>query len=106
MPILMNPPYGGSEKEDYIALTELYKVYRYIGGYPAVVTEYMRTKNIQNCYEVIKTIISRFTEESASYFKSDKCAIVFENVYKAAFMSMTKEKEVQRLKMFKISQNL
>lgn len=85
--------YGGSEKEDYIALTELYKVYRYIGGYPAVVTEYMRTKNIQNCYEVIKTIISRFTEESASYFKSDKCAIVFENVYKAAFMSMTKEKK-------------
>lgn len=85
--------YGGSEKEDYVALTELYAVYRQIGGYPAVVTEYMKTKDIERCYEVIRTIISRFTEESASYFQNDKCAIVFENVYKAAFITMAKEKK-------------
>ena len=85
--------YGKSEKEHYISLTELYKIYTKIGGYPAVVTEYLQNNNIDSCYEVIDTIISRFTEESASYFKNDKCAIVFENVYKAAFMSITKEKK-------------
>ena len=84
--------YGKSSKEDYVTLTEKYKVYRNIGGYPAVVNTYIQTQNIDSCYEVIKSIIERFTEESATYFENDKCAVVFENVYKAAFMSMLKEK--------------
>nr|WP_308648390.1 AAA family ATPase [uncultured Agathobacter sp.] len=85
--------YGSSEKENYVRLTELYNIYVQIGGYPAVVREYLRSHDVTSCYEVIETIISRFTEESASYFKNDKCAIVFENVYKAALMSIAKEKK-------------
>ncbi len=85
--------YGGASKEEYAVLTDLYKVYCRIGGYPAVVSEYMRTEEFDNCYEVIRTIISRFTEESSSYFQNDKHAVVFENVYKAAFISMAKEKK-------------
>lgn len=85
--------YGSSDKEQYIELTDLYKVYIQIGGYPAVVKEYLRSEDIGRCYEVIETIISRFTEESASYFENDKCYIVFENVYKAALMSIAKEKK-------------
>ena len=85
--------YGESEEEQYIELTSLYKIYAQIGGYPAVVKEYLRNKDINACYEVIETIISRFTEESASYFKNDKYPIVFENVYKAALMSIAKEKK-------------
>lgn len=68
--------YGESEKEQYIELTDLYKIYIQIGGYPAVVKEYLRSKDVSACYEVIETIISRFTEESASYFKNDKYPIV------------------------------
>lgn len=36
-----------------------------------------------------------FSKESASYFKEDtaKCKIIFENVYKAAFILMTTEKK-------------
>ena len=85
--------YGESEKEQYIELTDLYKIYIQIGGYPAVVKEYLRSKDVSACYEVIETIISRFTEESASYFKNDKYPIVFENVYKAALLSIAKEKK-------------
>lgn len=85
--------YGHSPKEDYVKLTELYTIYKQIGGYPAVVFMYMNTKSVENCYEVIRTIVSRFTEESASYFSDDKCASVFENVYKAAFINMSKEKK-------------
>lgn len=85
--------YGNSAKESYIELTNLYKTYIQIGGYPAVVKEYLKSEDISRCYEVIETIVSRFTEESASYFKNDKCNIIFENVYKAALMSMAKEKK-------------
>lgn len=85
--------FGGSEKEQYVELTDLYKIYIQIGGYPAVVKEYLRSKDINRCYEVVETIMARFTEESASYFRNDKCAIVFENVYKAALMSIAKEKK-------------
>lgn len=85
--------FGGSEKEQYVELTDLYKIYLQIGGYPAVVKEYLRSKDISRCYEVVETIMARFTEESASYFRNDKCAIVFENVYKAALMSIAKEKK-------------
>lgn len=85
--------YGASEKKNYISLAEHYNVYRRIGGYPAVVMMYKKTKNIENCFEVIKSIINRFTEESATYFSDDKCQIVFQNVYKAAFISITREKK-------------
>ncbi len=85
--------YGGSSGEDYVRLTNLYQTYTQIGGYPAVVKKYMESQNEQSCYEVIKTIMQRFTEESASYFNNDKCAIVFDNVFKAAFMNMVKEKK-------------
>ena len=74
-------------------MKDLYKIYIKIGGYPAVVKEYLRSKDVSACYEVIETIISRFTEESASYFKNDKYPIVFENVYKAALLSIAKEKK-------------
>lgn len=85
--------YGQSDSADYAALTEKYKIYRQTGGYPAVVSTYLQTKSIYHCHEVIRNIIARFTEESASYFKSDKCAVIFDNVYKGAFISIAKEKK-------------
>ena len=85
--------YGNSEKDKYVKLTELYRVYRQIGGYPAVVDNYMKTKDIDDCFEIIKTIVDRFNEESASYFTDHKCSVIFQNVYKAAFLSIAKEKK-------------
>lgn len=84
--------YGKSANQDYETLTGLYKVYKRIGGYPAVVRTYLATGELENCHKEIQSIFNRFTEESASYFKDTKCGIVFQNVYKAAFISMTKEK--------------
>lgn len=92
--LLMNIDiYGKSSEEDYKKLTETYKIYREIGGYPAVVTHYIKNKNIEDCFRVIGTIIDRFTEESSPYFENDKCRIIFENVYKAAFRLIASEKK-------------
>lgn len=85
--------YGKSEDEIYKGLTGFYEIYKQIGGYPAVVTQYKKTSSIEDCFEVIRSIIDRFTEESAAYFEDAKGQIVFQNVYKAAFIAMTKEKK-------------
>lgn len=84
--------YGKSTAGEYEILTKLYKVYKKIGGYPAVVRTYLETNDLASCNKEIQSILDRFTEESASYFKNTKCALVFQNVYKAAFIAMTKEK--------------
>lgn len=85
--------YGKSASKEYEALTSLYRVYTKIGGYPAVVREYIKSKDMHMCNSIIENIVQRFTEESASYFNNDKCMVVFNNVYKAAFMMMSKEKK-------------
>lgn len=84
---------GEGRTEDYQKLYELYQVYIQIGGYPAVVDEYRKSRNTENCLELLKRLIQTFTEESAAYFADDKCRVIFENVYKAAFLMMAYEKK-------------
>lgn len=86
-------PFGTSSQKEYEKLTALYKDYIEIGGYPAVVKQYVKSKDIKLCKAIIESLINRFTEESAAYFKEDKSLAVFENVYKAAFISMSTEKK-------------
>lgn len=84
--------YGKSASTEYETLTKLYRIYKRIGGYPAVVRTYLETKDVASCHKELQSILGRFTEESASYFQDTKCGMVFQNVYKAAFIAMTKEK--------------
>lgn len=83
---------GEGRTEDYHRLYELYQAYIQIGGYPAVVDEYKKSRSTENCLVLLKKLIQAFTEESAAYFADDKCRMVFENVYKAAFTMMAYEK--------------
>lgn len=85
--------FGNNTIAQYQQLNDLYAIYRQIGGYPAVVDEYRKNKNIDNCLKMLTSLINTFTEESASYFKNEKCRVIFENVYKAAFISMVREKK-------------
>lgn len=85
--------YGTSNKEDYIKLTQLYKIYIQIGGYPSVVRRYIETKDIQETVKELGFILNRFTDESRHYFKSTKCLAVFKSTYKSALIQMTKEKK-------------
>ncbi len=89
--------FGTGENNDYEQLTKLYKVYRQIGGYPAVVKEYTNTGSIDRCFEILKNLINKFTAESAKYFKdtmdTSKCSLVFENVYMATAYMITNEKK-------------
>lgn len=87
---------GESVKEDYITLTELYKIYLQIGGYPSVVAEYKRSKNLSNCYSLLKNLLSVFIDESVQYFKNtDKATanLILTETFRSAAIQMLKEKK-------------
>lgn len=84
---------GESSSKDYKELTQVFYLYTSIGGYPAVVREYIKYKNKDKCTQLIKNIVSRFTDESAHYFTDDRCRLVFDNVYKAAVLVQAREKK-------------
>ena len=60
--------YGGSSPEEYQALEEAYEVYKTIGGYPEVVTTYIRSKSTNDCKDVLADLMRTFTNESARFF--------------------------------------
>lgn len=45
-------------------LGKLYEIYRKIGGYPDVITEFIKTKSIDNCNDVIQKLLTTFEIES------------------------------------------
>lgn len=85
--------FGSDSIKNYTKLYRLYEIYVQIGGYPAVVSEYKKHENIPKCLAVIRQLLQTFTDESAAYFSDDKCRIIFENVYKAAFHMAAHEKK-------------
>ena len=60
--------YGGGTEEDYKRLMEYYDVYQKIGGYPAVVARYAEDKDMEACFELLKTLLDIFINESKRYF--------------------------------------
>ncbi|MBQ3546175.1 MAG: ATP-binding protein [Lachnospiraceae bacterium] len=92
--ILMNINlYGEGNDEDYKKLTKLYRIYREIGGYPAVIKEYLIYEDVEKCHKVLEYIINKFTDESSRYFNDDKCAEIFRSVYTNTLLNMSKEKK-------------
>lgn len=87
--------FGKDTAETYKKMYELYSVYIRIGGYPSIVSEYKKTKNIDSCLSLLNELIKTFTEESEAYFSdsTNKSKIIFENVYKEAFRIMAYEKK-------------
>lgn len=83
---------SGSPQEDYQSLTEAYQVYRRIGGYPQVVTTYLKTRNVDDCMEVLGDLIQTFTAESSRFFANSTALSIFQEVYKAVLVQMADEK--------------
>lgn len=92
--IFMNlNPYGESVEKDYRRLEEAYRVYRQIGGYPQVVTTYMKSQNLEDCMEVLGDLMRTFTLESSRFFSNSTALSIFNEVYKAVLVQMAQEKK-------------
>ena len=81
-------PYGKSPEEAYGKLEEAYQIYRQIGGYPQVVTTYLKTKSLADCMDVLENLVRTFTAESSRFFSNSTALSVFNEVYRAVMVQM------------------
>lgn len=82
-----------SDQIKYDKLTNLYKLYREIGGYPSVVSTYIDSKDINLCYEEIKNLLKIFKEESYAYFDNPRQVNIFNEVYRSILFRIASEKK-------------
>ena len=85
--------YGESTHEEYDRLKSWYSIYATIGGYPAVIKEYLETKDISKCFVVLDEIIRIFVQESTRYFQNIMEISLFEQILPAIALTMAKEKK-------------
>lgn len=85
--------FGGSDTETYAKLEEAYEVYRHIGGYPQVVTTYLKTGSQSDCMEVLEDLVRTFTAESSRFFSNSTALSIFQEVYRSVMVQMAQEKK-------------
>lgn len=85
--------YGESDATDYDALKERYDLYCQIGGYPAVVTEYLETHSLLKCREKLEDVIHLFCAESIRYFEDILDAAVYDNLFSSVSRILLPEKK-------------
>ena len=85
--------YGNSEEAVYEELSDLYKIYTSIGGYPAVVLQYLKNNSIDDCQEVLLKIIKLFVNESKRYFQDILDEEVYDNMFSCIARILVKEKK-------------
>lgn len=85
--------YGQSEHKDYDELKSFYELYCRIGGYPAVVNEYLDKRDIPACEGILDWLIQIFISESERYFDSILEINLLEQLLPAVAQTMLKEKK-------------
>lgn len=85
--------YNKSRETEYTKLYKIYDLYIKIGGYPEVVKTYKATNEIEDCYDVIESLLETFKKESRNYFSNSKEPLIFKTVYTEAIKIMCKEKK-------------
>ena len=85
--------YGTSDHAQYDELKHWFDVYLHIGGYPEVVKAYLETGNLEQCADIIESLIRIFVKESGRYFESPLETATFEKVFSSIATMMLKEKK-------------
>lgn len=85
--------FGESDAKSYEAMKDLYEVYCQIGGYPAVVTEYLQTKSLPKCREKLEDVIRLFCSESSRYFEDILDEAVYDNLFCSVSRILLREKK-------------
>ena len=85
--------YGASDHAQYDELKHWFDVYLHIGGYPEVVKADLETGNLEQCADIIESLIRIFVKESGRYFESPLETATFEKVFSSIATMMLKEKK-------------
>lgn len=84
--------FGGGNETVYSKMETYYKVYTTIGGYPAVVLQYLENGDLEACVAVLLKIIKLFVNESKRYFEDILDDAVYENMFASIARVLVKEK--------------
>ena len=85
--------FGSSSDAQYNKIYELYNIYRKIGGYPDIVKEYVQTKDIDHCMNIIGELLNIFEKESRVYFRDEREVRIFNEVYIAVAQLICSDKQ-------------
>lgn len=85
--------YGTAHLEEWNKLSELFCLYTEIGGYPAVVTEYLETKSKEKSREKLEDVIYLFCTESTRYFDDILDTAVYDNIFCSVARILAREKK-------------
>lgn len=85
--------YGTAQTEEFAGLSELFQLYMEIGGYPAVVTEYLETGSKEKCREKLEDVIHLFCTESTRYFDDILDTAVYDNIFCSVSRILIREKK-------------
>lgn len=85
--------YEDTNRNSHLYLSNLFKLYLVIGGYPAIVKTFIGTQNINNVFAMHKKMLSKFSIESARYLGGDEYSIPIEKSFEYFAIALTKEKK-------------
>lgn len=86
-------PFNPDRDEAFNMLFDLFNLYLEIGGYPAVVTEYLETRSKEKCRERLEDVIHLFCMESVRYFDDILDAAVYDNIFCSVSRILIREKK-------------
>lgn len=84
---------AAGDRDRFQEMSELFALYIEIGGYPAVVTEYLQTGSKQKCRLKLEDIIHLFCVESIRYFSDILDAAVYDNIFCSVARILYREKK-------------
>lgn len=84
---------GINDDNDFTELSELFSLYLELGGYPAVVTEYLETGSKEKSRETLEDVIHLFCTESIRYFDDILDASVYDNIFCSVARILIREKK-------------
>lgn len=85
--------YGTEAVVEFEEISELFRLYMEIGGYPAVVTEYLQTVSKDKCREKLEDVIHLFCAELIRYFDDILDAAVYDNIFCSVARILHREKK-------------
>lgn len=87
---------NANARQKHKKLYDAFEVYKQIGGYPAVVSEYCRSSDLTRCFDVINGLVTTFIQESGIYFVQEETAeaqLILRRTFEYALRAMLFEKK-------------
>lgn len=74
-------------------LYDCYNIYKVTGGFPSIITKYLKTRSVETINESFRQLIDTYKDESKPYFNNENETLIFDDIFKSVIHILTKEKK-------------